>query len=166
MTNADEIITELRISALRRVAGVVTFLALSVVLLWVSVQRPPILYLQILMIAGGIGALFGARAVWRSGADAVVLTAAGLHDTQGTPIAPIEEIEAVDGGFFAFRPSNGFTVRLRTGASLQWRPGLWWRIGRRIGVGGMTPRQSGKLMSNLLGDMIKERATQENDPQR
>ncbi len=39
----------------------------------------------------------------------------------------------------------------------EWRPGLWWRVGRRIGVGGMTPASQTKFMSEIIAAMIAQR---------
>jgi hypothetical protein len=156
MQDTSEPLAEVRVTALRRYTGVAILFALGVTLLYVATRTPPVLYLQIMMIAAGIAAFFGARGVWRASGSAVILTREGLRDADGTSIAPLDQIELVDGGFFAFRPSNGFTVRLRSPMPAKWRPGLWWRLGRRIGVGGMTPRQSGKFMVDMLAEVRKE----------
>ena len=36
-------------------------------------------------------------------------------------------------------------------------PGLWWRIGRRIGVGGVTPASQSKVMADLITARLIER---------
>ena len=65
--------------------------------------------------------------------------------------------EAVDRGVFAFKPSNGFLVRTREKAGNVWAPGLWWRLGRRVGVGGMTASAEAKFMSEILSAMVLQR---------
>jgi len=69
----------------------------------------------------------------------------------------VADIERVDRGVFAFKPSNGFLVRTREPSARAWRPGLWWRFGRRIGVGGVTSANQTKAMSEILAAMLAER---------
>jgi hypothetical protein len=38
-----------------------------------------------------------------------------------------------------------------------WVPGLWWRIGKRVGVGGVTPSQPARYMAEVMSAMILER---------
>ena len=64
---------------------------------------------------------------------------------------------SVDRGAFAFQPSNGFLIRLRAGAERTWQPGMWWRIGTCVGVGGMTPGPQTKFMAETILAMITKR---------
>ena len=41
-------------------------------------------------------------------------------------------------------------LKTKTPAARRWEPGLWWRIGRRIGVGGVTPASQSKVMADLI----------------
>jgi hypothetical protein len=36
-------------------------------------------------------------------------------------------------------------------------PGLWWRAGRRVAVGGVTSRAEGKAVAELINVMLAER---------
>jgi hypothetical protein len=38
-----------------------------------------------------------------------------------------------------------------------WVPGLWWRIGRSVGVGGMTGAAETKMMAEMIEAMIAVR---------
>jgi hypothetical protein len=38
-----------------------------------------------------------------------------------------------------------------------WRPGMWWRVGRRIGVGGMTPAHQCKHISEIIAVIMAKR---------
>ena len=69
----------------------------------------------------------------------------------------IDEIESIDRGFFAFKPSNGFLLTTKSPGSRTWQPGLWWRIGRRIGVGGMTPGAQSKSVSEIIAIRVAQR---------
>ena len=65
-------------------------------------------------------------------------------------------IASVDRGAFAFKPSNGFTVRLKSPAPRAWLPGLWWRLGRRVGVGGATPGKAARDMADVITILLKD----------
>ncbi len=62
----------------------------------------------------------------------------------------------VERGVFAFKPANGVVVSLRRRGSLRWVPGLWWRTGARVGIGGMTPKGQTKAFADLLQHLIAE----------
>ena len=64
---------------------------------------------------------------------------------------------SVDRGLFAFKPSNGFVVVLSQGGWRGWAPGLWWRLGRRLGVGGVTSAAQAKAMAEILSIEIARR---------
>ena len=113
------------------------------------------------MVVVAAGAFWCADAMRRGTASAVELTDNELRDADGTLIAAIADIESIDRGFFAFKPSNGFLIKTKTSNLRVWRPGLWWRVGRRIGIGGMTPGHQTKFMSEILAAMMAERDPQD-----
>ena len=49
--------------------------------------------------------------------------------------------------------TNGFVVRARNSMPAAWTPGIWWRMGRRIGVGGLTGE--GEAMAELLAELSR-----------
>jgi hypothetical protein len=63
----------------------------------------------------------------------------------------------VDGGVFAFKPAAGFLIHLKAPSTRVYAPGLWWRAGRRIAVGGVTGRAEGKAVSELINVMLADR---------
>ena len=73
-------------------------------------------------------------------------------------IALIDEIERVERGMFAMKPSNGFLLRLKSRRQRSWQPGLWWALGRRVGIGGVTPGSQSKVMAQMLEALLVERA--------
>jgi len=103
------------------------------------------------------GAAWAASTVWNGGRRAVLLTEDGLVEDTGEMIAPIEHIAKVDRGAFAVKPSNGFVVYLTENAPRGWRFGLWWRYGRRVGVGGLTPGHMGRAMADQLALILLAR---------
>lgn len=147
----DEILIALQPAPARRAVGVAMVAALGVLLVWLALAAPPASPLWLAFLIGlGAVALWGAWRMWQATGSAVELTEAGLRDSDGTVIAAFDEIEAIDRGMFAFKPSNGFLLRLATPAPRVWRPGLWWRTGRRVGVGGLTPRGAARAMADAI----------------
>ena len=98
-----------------------------------------------------------ANAMRKSTSETLELTREELRESSGTVLAKVEDIVSIDRGAFAFKPSNGFLLRLSKPYKRDWRPGLWWRGGKRIGVGGMTPGRQTKYMSEIIAVMIAER---------
>ena len=64
--------------------------------------------------------------------------------------ARMDEIDRVERGAFAFKPSNGFLVHLKKPGHRAWQPGLWWRMGRKLGIGGVTPAGQAKFMADMI----------------
>lgn len=73
-----------------------------------------------------------------------------LVDDAGTEICSLDEIEALERGFALFKPSNGFAILLKAKKPNGWSPGLWWRVGRRVGIGGATPGRGAKGMADAI----------------
>jgi len=142
----------------RRAIGVGSVAALGGILLWLAATQGPEPLWQAGMVAGGLGALWMARRMWLATAAWLVLTPEALESNDGRVLARMEDLEAVARGAFAFKPSNGFTLTLRRGGPFVWEPGLWWRIGRRVGVGGVTPGTPARLMAELMQERIARRA--------
>lgn len=148
---ADDVILALQPAPARRAVGAALVGALGALVLWLAVVAPPAAALWHGFLLGfGALALWGAARIWRATGQAVELTDAGLRCSDGTMIAAFDEIEAIDRGMFAFKPSNGFLLKLSAPASRAWRPGLWWRTGRRVGVGGLTPRGPARAMADAI----------------
>lgn len=154
----SEPIQILRASAPRRVVAFAMQAVLGVMLIWIAIVHPPEDPLWLLfLVALGIVVLMLARKGWLGSRGAIVLDAGGLRGADGIPIAPLAEIASVDRALFSFKPSNGFVVRLREPAARAWAPGMWWRVGRRVGIGGVTGGAQTKLLADTLSMMVAER---------
>lgn len=161
MTELDDttVLVRLNPSPIRRWLGTGMLLVLGGLLIWLAVVHPPaqLVWRLFLLGLGGV-ALWGAVRLWQATALLLELTPVALQESGGGRVlARIEDIVSVDRGPFAFKPTGGFVVLLRTPAPRVWAPGLWWRIGRRIGVGGVTHRHEGRLMAEILEDRLKRR---------
>ncbi|NBD30404.1 MAG: hypothetical protein GVY31_10265 [Alphaproteobacteria bacterium] len=146
----DQPIAELRASPGRRVFACTVLLALGALLILAALTRPPALGWQAFLLAFGGLALFGAEALRRATALAIRLYPEELRDSSGTVLARLEDIARVERGVFAFKPSNGFLLHLNAPSDRAWRPGLWWRMGRRVGVGGTVGSGPSRVMADQI----------------
>ncbi|WP_298846318.1 hypothetical protein [uncultured Ruegeria sp.] len=152
----DEVLATIRASSPRRWAGVGMLAAVGALVTYVALVSPPEPVWQVFLFAVGGASLWLALSVWRATEDYIELTPTELRTGSGQVIAETADIEVVDRGVFAFKPSNGFLVRTRHKAANRWAPGLWWRVGYRIGVGGMTSAAEAKFMSEVLSSIIAD----------
>jgi len=155
--DTDEVLATVAASPARRVMGVSMLVGLGLLTLYVAMASAPGLAWQgfLLLVSGG--ALWMGHRMWQATAHHIELTAKGLRCSDGTEIIRIADLEVLDRGFFAFKPSNGFLMRSKTPGTRCWYPGLWWRMGRRIGIGGVTPGSQTKTMTEILAAMMVER---------
>lgn len=152
------VLAVVNVSPPRRWFGIGVLIAMGALLLWMTLLRassaPP--GWQAFLLATGLGTLWLALRMYRATAERIELTEGGLHSSDGREIAAMAEILSVDRGALAFKPSNGFLLRTRSRHPLAWEPGLWWRIGRRVGVGGVTAAAQTKAMADILGARLAE----------
>lgn len=146
----QEIIATLQASFGRRIFAYGAVFTLGALLVVLAFVQPPEPGWQVFLIALGAAALVVAERLRRATLTGLVLTPKDLRDTAGTVLARVEDIASVDRGAFAFKPSNGFILRLKTRAPRAWAPGLWWRFGKRVGVGGVTPSGPGRYMAEQI----------------
>ena len=153
-----EVIVGLIPSAPRRMFGTAVLYALGALLFYLVITQPPEgLHLIFLLIVIGAAALYGGYNMWDVTGHMIELTEEELRLSDGRVIFRMEDVLKVDRSFFAFKPSNGFLVTLKTAYPRSWAPGLWWRFGKRVGVGGLTSGAEGKLMADTLAAMIATR---------
>ena len=150
-------VARLDISLPRFVTGIGALAGLGGVVLWIAARGETGPVGAALFALAGLGALSLAVAVARAGRAGLVLTHEALVDTTGRVVCRIADIQAVERGVVALRPSNGFALRLRSPARAGWHPGLWWRVGRRVGIGGLTPTGQGRAAADLLGALVARR---------
>jgi len=154
----DEVLAVMRASTGRRALGVGCLGALGAMLIWVGLTRSfDALAWQVFVIFLGALVIWMADAMRRATAQRIELTREGVRSSDGELIAAIDDIESMDRGVFAFKPSNGFVLKTKSKAPARWRPGLWWRMGRRIGLGGVTPGHQSKVMSEMIAALVADR---------
>ncbi|NIZ13460.1 hypothetical protein [Phaeobacter sp. HF9A] len=155
--HADDILATVEATPLRRVLGVGMLLGLGGLTLYVAMSGAPALGWRLFLLAVAVGALWMGYRMWQATAHRLELTAEGLRCSDGEVLIRIADLEHMDRGFFAFKPSNGFLMRSRQAGAGRWYPGLWWRMGRRVGVGGVTPGSQTKTMTEILAALMAER---------
>ncbi len=162
MAQDSPILAEVTPSAPRRVLAVLVLAGLSGVLIFLGLAHPPAgLVWQIFLFGGGIYALWLTEQLRRATRTGLILTPDRLEEAGGRLVVRVDEIVAVERGAFAFKPSNGFVLKATQAGRAVWRPGLWWRIGRRVGVGGATPARQTRAMAEVIAVLIAKRLAQE-----
>jgi hypothetical protein len=153
----DEVIGTVSASMGRRVLGIASLALLGVLLIYVCFTQPPAALGQFFLLLTGAGALWIAEKMRRATSAVIELTATELRNSSGEVICLLDDVESIDRGFFAFKPSNGFLLKTKSSGARAWHPGLWWRAGRRIGIGGMTPGHQTKFVSEIIAATIAQR---------
>lgn len=153
--NAAEPLAVLRASPVRRGFAYGAVVIFGAMLILLAFAQPPALLWQLFLLGLGVFALVVAEWLRRATALALVLTETDLRDTNGAVLTRLDNIVSVDRGAFAFKPSNGFVLRLARPMPRAWAPGVYWRVATRIGVGGATPSGPGKYMAEQIALRLK-----------
>ena len=74
----------------------------------------------------------------------------GLFNLDKSLICRIDEIDQIDTSPYTFKSANGFIVILKTKNSFKTVPGLYWRLGKRISIGGLIAKNESKFVSSTL----------------
>lgn len=156
-TDPDEPILTIRPSQGRRWAGILGLAALGLLLIWVAAAGRPALIWQAFYVAAGLGALWVGLRMYRATQDGLVLTAREIRTVSGRVLTPVENVRVVERGAFAFKPSQGFLIRLKEPAGRGWAPGLYWQRGRLLGVGGVLNGGHTRAMAELIASLLYER---------
>ncbi|QMU57285.1 MAG: hypothetical protein GKR98_03120 [Boseongicola sp.] len=137
-------------SPFRRWAMVAAFAIFAVLLLRLTLISQPNLFGQGFLLAMSVGSAWMTYSTMRATSHGIELTRHQLRTTDGEILADVENIRHIERGALAFKPSSGFTVRLKQRRKAAWRPGLWWRFGTYVGVGGVLSGGQAKAMAEVL----------------
>ena len=152
----DKVVATLAPSGIRRSLGIGGLAALGVILAYVAAAgRDASVSSLTLAVAAALAVLLAYKMLV-STSKALELRTDGLYTSDGMLIASISNVRQVELGVFAFKPSNGFLIVLKQPMAGSWNPGLWWRFGRRVGIGGVTPRAEGKVMAEAMTLLLRE----------
>lgn len=153
--NEDGVYATVHASPVRRLFAYSILFALGALVIYTTLAHPPALHWMIFMLAFGVAMLWLAERLRRATTMALELTQDELRDSSGAVLARISDIRMVERGALAFKPSNGFTLVMGEKKPRAWAPGLWWRVGRRVGVGGVTSAGASKFMAEQIALMVK-----------
>jgi hypothetical protein len=147
-------------SAARMAIGVASLVVLGGFLLWVVLTSPPDdLGWRTVMFAFVGLSFWGAFEMYRAAQDEIVLTRTAARTASGRELFRVADVRRVERGALAFKPSGGFVVWLDTRQPMGWSPGVWWRYGRMVGVGGITRSTEAKGMAEILDLVLAERVS-------
>lgn len=161
MNDDERILAQIAPAAVRRVIAVGMLGGLGGLLIYLGFSAPDMsLTLRLTLFVPGIAALVMADRVRRATEFKIEMTDDLIRDTSGRLLCRLDDIVAIERSAFAFKPSNGFLIRTKQPIGRCWVPGLWWRFGRKIGVGGVTSAAEAKFMADLValhlrGDLHK-----------
>lgn len=140
----------------RRVIGFGAMIGLGLLLVSLALTMQGVLMARVFLGLCGVMALWGARVMWWATAHELILIDDALMDSDGTVLARLDQIASVDRSPFAMKPSNGFVLKLKAPASRVWRPGLWWRFGRRVAIGGVTSGAVTRPMADVIAARLND----------
>ena len=138
-------------SPLRRMIAISLLVTLGGLMIFLAFATPPrSLYWQGFLLFIGGAALYASDRLRRATLLTIELLEDRIVDSAGRELCRLDNIKSVERGAFAFKPSNGFLIHLKEPMPRVWALGLWWRFGRSVGVGGVTPASQSKLMADLI----------------
>lgn len=142
----------------RRWLGVIS-LGLPAVLVGIVILQGAITSPQSLIIVLLIAAAFGwsAYRMWNVPIAGIEFDGSELRTQDGVVIAKLQDIVSVQTGIFALRPSNGFMMVMKDSERVPTRPGIYWRQGRHIGVGGLLQAAEAKAIGRALQFAVAKR---------
>lgn len=156
---SNDILAEVDPSGPRRWLAVAMLLVLGGLLLYIAFAFPPAGFgWQLFLVASGVFSLWFAQRLQSATTKKLFLTEDALQDSDGAILVRVDDIVGVDRGMLAIKPSNGFMLKLKKPAPRAWQPGLWWRAGRRLAVGGVTPGRQTRPMADIISIMIARRS--------
>ena len=145
-------------SPARRVFATAVLAFLGLLLVGMAVAQPPSSTVLLIILVGlGVFSMVVAVRLYAATRRSLILTAHGLSDSEGVDVARMDEVVGIDHGLLAAKPSNGFVLRLARRQPRAWAPGLWWRFGRKVGVGGTISGVEGRYMADRIAELIAHR---------
>lgn len=152
----SEVLATLNPSPIRRHFAYGVLAILGGLTIYLAFSTAPAFGFRIFLLILGVLILIAAERMRRSTSMVLTLTDKDLRDSAGTVLCALDNIEKIERGLFAFKPSHGFVVVTKHKQSFYWAPGMWWRFGKRVGVGGVTPSGPAKFMAERMAMAIAD----------
>jgi hypothetical protein len=151
-----EVIIAVRPSLFRRAVAAIAMVAAAGLLISAALQGAGPFW-QSLLVMMGLGMCYLAWRFWQATAVGLELTREALRDSDGRLLFAVADVQRIDRGIFAMKPTNGLTIHLTRAAEPAWQPGLWWRLGKRVGIGGVTAPSQARAIADTLALLEAER---------
>jgi hypothetical protein len=151
-------IARLEASPVRRWFGILVIGAVGLGVIYVAFATPPASPLaKFVMPLLGAALVYQAYRNLQATQQALVLTEDGLWIEGGAQLFSLDNVQSVSRTAFAMKPSNGFSVKLNTPVPFGWSPGVYWCVGRSVGIGGATDPAQAKAMAEALSILLANR---------
>lgn len=150
-----DVLIAISASQARRWLGIAALFGLGVLFLSLIFEPTGGVWRFLFLGLGALSFLAADRLRYYTG-DTIELTQKVIRTQSGRHLAHVSNVKAVERGAFAFKPSNGFLVRLHEREGRGWAPGLWWQRGRLLGVGGVIPGGQSRAMAEILAALVYE----------
>lgn len=150
----DGVLATVGASPGRRLLACGVIYGLGALVIYLTLVQPPPFGWLIFMLVLGVAVLLMAERLRIATREVLVWRADGLYSASGAQLAALDQIKGIDRGAFAFKPSNGFILKLSEKQDRHWAPGLWWRFGRVLGVGGTVSAGQAKFMAEQIAIAI------------
>ena len=158
--NREDALIEISSSPARRWLAVLCLCALALLLISLMFGDTPDLWKLVFGLIA-VFVLWCGRQLFEATRDSLILTETELRTGSGRVLTSVANVERVERGAFAFKPSNGFLVRLKSPSGRGWAPGLWWQRGRRLGIGGTLSGAQTRAMADSLAALTLELSAKE-----
>lgn len=145
-----EVIARLEPNPARRMVTAGMFYGVGALTLAGAMAQRPGAAQTVALLAIVAGCVYMGRWSWQATQPSLLFTEDGLFEEGGRQLASFDQIASVDRSTFSFKPTNGFLIRLTEKRPAAWAPGLWWRLGRSIGVGGVFSGAEARLMADQI----------------
>lgn len=155
---SEGVYAQIEAAPLRRGFAFLVLVGLGALLIYLSFVSLGGFASRLFLFAIGLVTLFCAERLRTATAGRLLLTDAGIEDGEGRLLVAWENIKGVERGAFALKPSNGFTVHTTARMDREWAPGLWWRIGKRFGVGGVSAAGAAKFMAEQIAFRLAQKS--------
>ncbi len=160
----SKVVATITPSAARRAFAIALLIGLGLMLVYLAFAASgAALGWQGLLLGIGMLLLILADKMRRATRGRIEMTDTVLRDGAGREICRLDDIVSVERGVFAFKPAQGFLIRTVRRAKFAWEPGLWWRVGRKIGVGGVTSAGQSKYMAELIALRLQDKGAKSAD---
>jgi len=154
---SDGVYAQIEAAPPRRGFAYAVLLGLGALLIYLSFVSLGGFGSRLVLLGFGLVTLYGAEKLRTATAGRLLLTDAGIEDGEGRVLVEWNNIKGVERGAFALKPSNGFTVHTKSSMKREWAPGLWWRVGKRFGVGGVSAAGAAKFMAEQIAFRLAQK---------